>query len=257
MKLKFIVLALLPLTLAACQSTNIHKNNSASITSSIPAHSDKILSSYQWSLVTDQALKPIVLNFNNQNRLSIATSCNTLGSSWKITGQQLELGTGLSTAMACNTAATQQENFAATLLNHKLPFSLDLNNVEAPTLTLTSPQGEKLIFTGKMTPESRYQTEAETIFLEISPEVKPCTGVAPQTCLLVREIKYDEKGLKTHVDKDWTLFYNPIENFQHKTDLQQIVRLKRYELKNPPADQSKYAYIYDMTVESQATKITK
>ena len=44
-----------------------------------------------------------------------------------------------------------------------------------------------------MTPETKYQGQAETIFLEVSPQTKACTGVAQQTCLQVKEIKYDEK----------------------------------------------------------------
>ena len=257
MKLKFIALALLPLTLAACQSTNMQKNHSSSTYISTPKHTTNALQAYQWNTVTDKALKPIMINFNNQNHVSISTSCNTLGSSWKVINNQLEFGQSMGTLMACDVPAMQQEKFASDLFsNQKLPFSLDMTNIEKPTLTISTSKGENIIFTGEMTPESRYQTEAETIFLEISPEVKPCTGVAPQTCLLVREIKYNEKGLKSQVDKDWALFYSPIENFDHRTDLQQIIRLKRYELQNPPADHSKYVYIYDMTVESTTTNST-
>ncbi|OTG87545.1 hypothetical protein B9T31_03325 [Acinetobacter sp. ANC 4558] len=253
MKLKLIAYALFPLTLAACQTTDLTNKNSTS-----SAQMNKILSSYLWSTVTDPTLKPIVLHFNAQNHLGISTSCNTLGSSWKIVNQTLELGTGFSTSMACNAAATQQENFTSALFNNKnLPFTLNINNPEQPTLTLTSPQGTRVVFTGKMTPETKYQTQAETIFLEISSELKPCIGVAPQSCLLVREVKYDEKGIKTHVDKDWTLFYSPIENFEHRKDEQSIIRVKRYELKNPPADHSKYVYIHDMTVETQEIKPSK
>ena len=253
MKLKLITFALFPLALAACQSNGVISTNYTASTPKL----DQVLSAYQWETTTNPNLKPIVLNFDPSNRLSISTSCNTLGSSWKINKNTLELGSGMGTLMACNPEATQQEQFAAQLLtDKKLPFAIDMTNTNAPTLTLTSAQGTTVSFTGKMTPEAKYQTPAETIFLEISPEVKNCTGVAPQKCLLVREIKYNEKGLRTHIDKDWSLFYGSIENFKHRTDLQQIIRVKRYEIKNPAADQSKYAYIYDMTVESKDTKST-
>lgn len=53
----------------------------------------------------------------------------------------------------------------------------------------------------------------------------------PQTCLQVREIKYDNKGIKTQVDKDWTLFYDQIEGYQHRDDQRVIIRVKRYERK--------------------------
>jgi hypothetical protein len=65
-----------------------------------------------------------------------------------------------------------------------------------------------------------------------------------------------KKGLKTQVDKDWTLFYDQIEGFKHTPAERQIIRVKRFERKNPAADQSKYAYIFDMSVEREAVKGT-
>ena len=70
----------------------------------------------------------------------------------------------------------------------------------------------------------------------------------------MREIKYAENGIKTQVDKDWTLFYNHIEGFEHNPNERQIIRVKRYEIKNPAADQSKYAYVHDMTIERATVK---
>jgi hypothetical protein len=55
-----------------------------------------------------------------------------------------------------------------------------------------------------MTAEAKYQSEGKIVFLEISPQTKSCTGVAPQTCMQVREIKYDDKGIKTYADKNWS-----------------------------------------------------
>ena len=52
-----------------------------------------------------------------------------------------------------------------------------------------------------MTPEAKYQSEGKTVFLEVAPETKSCTGVAPQTCLQVREVKYDDKGVKLMLTK--------------------------------------------------------
>ncbi|HAB42517.1 MAG TPA: hypothetical protein DCE70_02950, partial [Acinetobacter sp.] len=47
-----------------------------------------------------------------------------------------------------------------------------------------------------------------------------------------------------------------IEGFQHTPNERQIIRVKRYEIKNPAADQSKYAYIFDMAVERETVKGT-
>lgn len=257
MKLKYFALILLPFGLMACQSSDLQKAGDLAVSVLQQQNADQNLMTYQWSTTTANAPKPILLNFAQNGRLSISTSCNNLMGSWKITDQKIVSGHIASTLMGCEENAMTQENLAKSLFNQtSTPFVLNLNNKETPTLTLISNTGEKIVFTGKMTPESKYQSEGETIFLEVSPETKSCTGVAPQTCLQVREVKYDDKGIKTQVDKDWTLFYNSIEGFQPASNLRQIIRVKRYELKNPAADQSKYAYIYDMTVESEAVKVS-
>lgn len=244
-----------PFSLMACQSSDIEKVGNLGVVVSQQKNTDQTLTSYQWSTTTADAPKPLVLSFNHDGYLHISTSCNDLSGSWKLQNNTLVIGSLASTRMGCEPKAANQERFATQLFNQaQLPFILNLNNSEMPTLTLTSTTGEKIIFTGKMTPESKYQAQGEIIFLEVSPETKSCTGIAPQTCLQVREVKYNNKGIKTQVDKDWTLFYSPIEGFQPTANQRQIIRVKRYELKNPAADQSKYAYIYDITIESETVK---
>lgn len=254
MKLKYLAIALFPLALAACQSSDIQKAGDFAVSVLQQQNADKTLASYQWSTDTG-APKPLVLNFSNDNRLSISTSCNTMAGTWKAEGNLITTGTMMSTMMACPDNYMKQEGIAGQIFDSgKTAFKLNLNDVNAPTLTLIAKDGKQYVFTGKMTPETKYQTQAETIFLEVSPETKQCTGVAPQTCLQVREVKYAENGVKTQVDKDWTLFYDQIEGFTHTANERQIIRVKRYELKNPAADQSKYAYVYDMSVEREAVK---
>ncbi len=255
MKFKLLAIALFPLTLMACQSGDLQKAGDVAISVLQQQNADQTLSTYQWSTTTGTAPKPLVLNFDHKGHLSIATSCNGMGGSWKVENNQIVTSNLISTQMACEDSAMQQEKVAADLLdNRKAPFLLDLKDPQQPTLTIVSATGQKYVFTGTMTPKSKYQSQAETIFLEISPETKPCTGVAPQTCLQVREVKYAENGVKTQVDKDWTLFYDKIEGFTHTPNERQIIRVKRYEIKHPAADQSKYAYIHDMTVERSTVK---
>ena len=255
MKFKFLAIALFPLTLVACQSGDIQKAGDAAVSILSQQKADQTLASYQWSASTGTAPKALLLNFDDTGRLSIATSCNGMGTNWKVENNQIVTGPLMGTQMACPDASMQQERIAKDLFNdRKAPFILDFKDSQQPTLTIISANGEKYVFTGKMTPETKYQTQAETIFLEISPETKPCTGIGPQTCLQVREIKYAENGVKTQVDKDWTLFYDQIEGFTHNPNERQIIRVKRYQIKHPAADQSKYAYIHDMTVERSTVK---
>ncbi|MBP8006822.1 MAG: DUF4377 domain-containing protein, partial [Acinetobacter sp.] len=157
--------------------------------------------------------------------------------------------------MACNPALMKQEQFAGTLLQKRqIPFEVNASNLDQPTLVITDAKGQKYSFVGKMTPEAKYQTEPKTVFMEISPETKSCVGVAPQTCMQVREIKYDDKGVKTYADKDWSLYYGEIEGFEHNPNQRVIVRVKRFEIKNPAADQSSLADVLDMVVEQEIVK---
>lgn len=87
------------------------------------------------------------------------------------------------------------------------------------------------------------------MFYEIHPQTKSCTGVVAQQCLQVKEIRYNQQGLKTYQDANWSLFYDTIQGYQHSPNERQVIRVKRYSIKNPAADQSKYVYIHDMTVE--------
>ena len=79
-------------------------------------------------------------------------------------------------------------------------------------------------------------------------------GIAPQTCMQVREIKYDDKGIKTYADKNWSLYYGQIEALNTIQNQRVIVHVKRYEIKNPAADQSNLADVLDMVVEQETVK---
>ena len=153
-----------------------------------------------------------------------------------------------------NNAGVDDFGLGLLLQKRQIPFEVNTTNLHEPTLTLTDAKGQKYNFIGKMTPETKYQSEPKTVFLEISPETKSCTGVAPQTCMQVREVKYDEKGIKTYTDKNWSLYYGQIEGFEHNPKQRVIVRVKRFEIKNPAADQSSLADVLDMVVEQEIVK---
>lgn len=256
MKLKFIVLALLPLTFAACQSSDIQRAGDRAVAIIQQKNADQILPTYYWEL--NRGLeRPIVLSFDAQGRLSAVTGCNGLGTTWSVKNNIITTSEVVGTEMACDAALMEQERFVSQLLQKRdISFTLNATDPNKPTLTLMAANGQTYEFIGKMTAETKYQGQAETIFLEISPDTKQCTGVAQQSCLQVKQVKYDQNGLKTQVDKDWTLFYDQIEGFQHSPNERQIIRVKRFEINNPAADQSKYAYIYDMAVEREAVKGT-
>ena len=251
MKIKYLVLALLPLSLMACQTV---QNVTDNVISQINTTAAKNLTEYNWTYQDSKASKPLVLSFDDNQRLSIQTGCNNQGGTWKVEGNTIVTSPLASTMMACADDLMQQERLSADIFSEKkAPFTLSTQNDQA-ILTITDSKGQKYTFLGKMTAEAKYQSEGKIVFLEISPQTKSCTGVAPQTCMQVREIKYDDKGIKTYADKNWSLYYGQIEGFEHNPNQRVIVRVKRFEIKKPAADQSSIADVLDMVVEQEIVK---
>ncbi len=251
MKIKYLVVALLPLSLMACQTV---QNVTDNVISQINTTAAKNLTEYNWTYQGSKASKPLVLSFDDNQRLSIQTGCNNQGGTWKVEGNTILTSPLTSTMMACADDLMQQERLSADIFSEKkVPFTLSTQNDQA-ILTITDSKGQKYTFLGKMTAEAKYQSEGKIVFLEISPQTKSCTGVAPQTCMQVREIKYDDKGIKTYADKNWSLYYGQIEDFEHNPNQRVIVRVKRFDIKNPAADQSSIADVLDMVVEQEIVK---
>ena len=68
--------------------------------------------------------------------------------------------------------------------------------------------------------------------IEIKENKGPCTGVAEQSCYLVRY----------HNSKDWENFYAPLANFNYQEGYRYRVLVQRTKRKNVPADASAYTY---------------
>ena len=64
--------------------------------------------------------------------------------------------------------------------------------------------------------------------LQVAPARVACTGVAPQTCLQVRESS----------SADWTLLYEDIVGFDYQPGYLYEIRIKEEAVANPPADGS-------------------
>jgi hypothetical protein len=69
----------------------------------------------------------------------------------------------------------------------------------------------------------------------------------------VRELKYDDKGLKVGTPGAFQNFYDAIEGYSHEAGVRNVLRIDRYTRKDVPADASKYAYVLDLVVESDAS----
>ena len=69
-------------------------------------------------------------------------------------------------------------------------------------------------------------------------------------CLQVRELRYDDKGLKVGDPGPFGNFYAPIEGYTHEPGVRNVLRVDRYEIKDPPGRRASQAFVLDMVVES-------
>lgn len=258
--MKFVLAALaisIATGLTACQSLSTTESKTSTkqqVKSVIKTDAElkTLLAAHTWAYQANPNLSPITLGFSEQ-RLSIDAGCNMMGAAWDLNAAKITTQQMISTMKGCNPELMKQESFAAALFKTPVVIAIDTTNATQPILTIETATGQKYQFLGTQTAETRYQGQAETIFLEVAAETKPCTGVAPQQCLQVREIKYNESGVKANVG-EWQLFYGTIEGFEHDPKLRTVLRLKRFTLAHPAADQSKYAYVHDLTVEQELVK---
>lgn len=202
-----------------------------------------------------QADKPLELQFQRDGKLAVANACNLLSGSYVLSGHVLKSGPMASTLKAC-------ADPALTALDHeagsRLEGDLDVRMSPGATtwLELTNKAGDVLTFVGSQTADAKYGGPGERIFLEVAPETRPCNHplMKDRHCLQVREIQYDDKGLRVGTPGAFESFTDVIEGYRYEAGVRNVLRVNRYTLKNPPADASKYAYVLDMVVEADASK---
>lgn len=195
--------------------------------------------------------KPLQLDFDD-GRIAVSNTCNRMGGAYSVEGDRLKFERLASTMMACADArlmALDQE--ASTRLQGSVGFARTDD-----TLALTTGNGDVLTFQGEPTAETRHGGPGETVFLEVAPQTKACSHplIPDMQCLQVRELGYDAQGLKTGAEGGFGHFYDSIHGYQHEPGVRNVLRVKRYAVKNPPADASALAYELDMVVESETVK---
>ncbi|MBX3184044.1 MAG: META and DUF4377 domain-containing protein [Polyangiaceae bacterium] len=199
--------------------------------------------------------KPITLHFTD-GHLSTTNTCNVMGSTYTLLAERgasegkLELGQMAQTKRLCVEPGMMEGD--AALASHLTgSLSLAVKGGQPPTLTLTTQGGARLSFEGVETPETRYGGPGERVFLEVAPQLVACNHplIPDHRCLSVREVKYDDQGVKLSTGEP-ELLYEPIEGFTHEAGVRTVLRLERFKLKNPPADASSIVYVLDMVIES-------
>lgn len=223
------------------------------------------LAAYYWRLdsaVDDQGQRiealfvrpeqPVQLQFA-EGRISISNTCNRMAGSYGIAGARLEIGQLMSTMMACsNDDLMRLDQQIGTLLAGSLSFAIESTN-DTRRLTLTGAGGDVLGFVGEPTPETRFGGPGELVFLEVAAQTLPCSHplIPDQHCLQVREIVFDEQGLRTGVPGEFQHFYADIEGYSHEPGVRNVLRVRRFTRDPVPADGSAHAYVLDLVVESE------
>ena len=234
----------------------------------VPAAADATLVRHHWQLASAsdrtgkrievlfaRADKPLQLDFDAQG-LSISNTCNRMRGSYSVAHGKLDIGELAATMMACaDPALTALDAAAGRYFRGPLGMVLD-NAGASPQLTLTTGAGDTLTFDGVPTPESRYGSEGEIVFLEVAPQERPCNHplMPGVQCLVVRELHYGASGVREGEPGPWQVLGQPIEGYSHEAGFRNVLRVKRYRIANPPADASSVACVLDMVIESEAPK---
>ena len=224
------------------------------------------LQAYHWTLSTvtakDQpavavapagAGQPLVLDFSSQ-RLSVKGLCNLLNGSYTLDGSRITISHMASTLMACSDSQLMRYEQD---IGQRLPTVTNWNidsSAASPTLVLTFEDGTQWSMQGEPTAATLYGGEPQRIFLEVAPQRVACSHPLIQDYqrLHVREITYDDRGIKTDVG-DWQYYYDNIQGYEHQAGVRNVLRINRYTRKNPPADASSKVDILDMVVETETT----
>lgn len=91
------------------------------------------------------------------------------------------------------------------------------------------------------TPKTEEAATPDTITYIIAAERADCTGVGKMKCLQVKENKEDP----------WTLFYQGIDGFEYEEGYEYVVKVKRTNIENPPADASSIKYTLEEVVSKE------
>ena len=197
--------------------------------------------------------QPVTLDFR-KGQIAVSNTCNRMSGRYTLGPNKLTIDKLASTMMAC--ADPKLMALDREVGKHlQGDLAMRMSTGDDRQIELKTTAGGILVFAGVRTAESRYRSEGERTFLEVAAQTKPCSHplVPGKQCLQVRELKYDDKGLKVGTSGAFGNFYAEIEGYTHEPGIRNVLRVDRYTIENPPADASKYAYVLDMVVESDAS----
>jgi hypothetical protein len=177
--------------------------------------------------------------------------CNGLRGGYQLGADgMLTTGPLISTQMACAPPLMAADKALSGVLAG--PLELVMVPGPEPTLAMLAASGEALLLTGRLTPEAKYGP-ATTIFLEVGPQRLPCDNspAGDGLCMQVREIVFNEKGLRDGTPGDFAPFPGTIEGYTHEAGTRNVLRVKRFQPGGDQADPAAGIFVLDLTVESE------
>lgn len=210
-----------------------------------PAKGAPALAAQHWDLVewSGRGLpegKKLRLDFDAKaGRFSSSTGCNRTGGGFKVKGSAIRFGDKkggfASTLMACPPAAMATERAYVGRLGAVTRYT-----IKGDQLILRTAKGETLTYQAAHKPAA----DAPRKFIYVSAETRPCTGVAPMTCLQVREKESDP----------WQLHYFGITDFEPQPGIEYRLRIIEEKVKNPPMDAPSIRWTLDQVIEQRVVK---
>lgn len=194
--------------------------------------------------------RPFVFSFAG-SRLMVEGGCNGLRGGYQLGADGvLAPGPLMSTQMACDAPLMAADKALSGVL--AAPVELVLVPGPEPTLAMLAASGEALLLTGRLTPEAKYGP-ATTMFLEVGPQRLPCDN-SPSgdgLCLQVREISFNDQGLRVGTPGEFAAFPGTIEGYTHQAGTRNVLRVKRFQPGGAQADAGAGVFVLDLTVESE------
>jgi heat shock protein HslJ len=193
---------------------------------------------------------PFVVRFDGA-RIAVQGGCNLLSGSWRLSPHNaLSVGRLASTQKACPRPLMDADAAIGAALASPLPARVERG--ETPMLHLGSAGGQTLSFRGRRTPKSLYGAPTR-LFLEVASQRVACTPTpqAASTCLQVRELRFDDKGLRVGEPGPWQVFHGEIVGYTHQPGVSNVLRVNRFKRPRAAADASADLYELDLVVESR------
>lgn len=229
------------------------------------ASAASLLPGYHWRLqdATDAAGKridallvrrnqPLQLDFAD-GRVAVLNACNHIGGGVSMDGDTVRIERLVGTKMACLDPALSALDAEIT---RRLAGAskIALERRDPPLLTWTTAGGDVLRFAGTPTPETLYGSPGELVYFEVGPQTKPCRAglsTAESNCLVLRELRYDAEGQPIGEPGPWQTVAINIQGFRHEAGIRTVLRVKRFQIRNAPADTPQAAYVLDTAIESE------